>query len=406
MAADRRRGGIPRGVASDGPAILAYGFRPFFLAAGIFALVVMPLWLGALVLGWPLGGAVYGPVWWHGHEMLFGYAVAPLAGFLLTTIPNWTGRLPVSGRPLLALVGLWASGRLAIAYPDGLGSWLAATIDGAFLPVFTLICAREIIAGKNWKNLKVAAILVTFSLVNVGFHFTVGTGGDPSWLFRVGIAVFVLLIGIIGGRIVPSFTRNWLAKRGVLRLPAPFGGGDVAAMVTLVVALAYWSVLPQGPVTAVLATLAAFAHAWRIGRWCSLAIVREPMLAVLHLGYCFVPAGLVAISLAALDLIKGTSALHILTVGAIGTMTLAVMTRATLGHTGRPISASPTTLIAFGALCLSAAIRPFAEIEPDYYLFVLCASGIAWMVAFLLYTIEYGAMLARHRVGRKTPSQR
>lgn len=405
MAADRRRGGIPRGVASDGPAILAYGFRPFFLAAGIFALVVMPLWLGALVLGWPLGGAVYGPVWWHGHEMLFGYAVAPLAGFLLTTIPNWTGRLPVSGRPLLALVGLWASGRLAIAYPDGLGSWLAATIDGAFLPVFTLICAREIIAGKNWKNLKVAAILVTFSLVNVGFHFTVGTGGDPSWLFRVGIAVFVLLIGIIGGRIVPSFTRNWLAKRGVLRLPAPFGGGDVAAMVTLVVALAYWSVLPQGPVTAVLATLAAFAHAWRIGRWCSLAIVREPMLAVLHLGYCFVPAGLVAISLAALDLIKGTSALHILTVGAIGTMTLAVMTRATLGHTGRPISASPTTLIAFGALCLSAAIRPFAEIEPDYYLFVLCASGIAWMVAFLLYTIEYGAMLARHRVGRKTPSQ-
>ncbi|RYE10511.1 MAG: short-chain dehydrogenase [Hyphomicrobiales bacterium] len=403
-SADKRSGGIPRGIATDGPAVLSYGFRPFFLVAGIFALIAMPLWIAALVLGWPIGGALYGPVWWHGHEMLFGYAVAPLAGFLLTTIPNWTGRLPVSGIPLLGLVALWAAGRFAMAFPDGLGIWLTATLDGAFLPVFAVICAREIIAGKNWKNLKVAAVLSVLALINLGFHLAVATGGDASLLFRAGIAVFVVLIGIVGGRIVPSFTRNWLVKQGAVRLPIPFGRYDVAAMVVLIAALSCWTVLPHGLLTAALAAVAALAHAYRLLRWRGLAAAREPMLAVLHLGYGFVPAGLVAIGLAALDLINGTSALHILTVGAISNMTLAVMTRATLGHTGRPINASPVTLVAFAALFLAAAVRPFAEIAPDHYLLVLGLSGIAWMIAFSLYTIEYGAMLLRPRAGRKAAS--
>ncbi|RYE85557.1 MAG: hypothetical protein EOP19_09235, partial [Hyphomicrobiales bacterium] len=237
------RGGIPRGLASSGPAILSYGFRPFFLAAGLFAILAMLGWIGALTLGWELGGDTYGALAWHAHEMVFGYAVAALAGYMLTAIPNWTGRLPLSGLPLLRLVGLWLAGRLAMAHPDLWGVYPAVAVDAAFLPTLALLVGREIVAGKNWKNLKVLVALSLLALINAAFHVAVLAGLDLGVVMRASIAIFIALIGLVGGRIIPSFTRNWLARHGATRLPAPFGRLDMAA---ISVAIAAMSRQPKG----------------------------------------------------------------------------------------------------------------------------------------------------------------
>lgn len=402
----QRRGGIPRGLATDGPPLLAYGFRPFFLGAGLFACVAMSLWVAAILWGWPVGGVTHGPAAWHGHEMLFGYTVAALAGFLLTTIPNWTGRLPVSGRPLLGLVLLWLAGRVAMAVPDGIGGLAAGVIDSAFLVVLAAVALREIVAGRNWRNLKIVAVVGLLSAANIGFHVVMATGGDPAIVFRGTIGLFMVLIALVGGRIVPSFSRNWLAKQSAARLPAPFGRFDVAAMILLAVALVIWTVMPEAPPTVALAAIAAIAQAIRLSRWRPTAIGGEPMLVILHTGYAFVPLGLASISASAAGLIDTVSALHVLTVGAIGTMTLAVMTRATMGHTGRTIAASATTIVCFGALVIAALLRPLGAVFPEALLAILAASGSAWIAAFALFSLEYGAMLIAPRHSAAKPRGR
>ena len=395
--ADGRGGGTPRGIAREGLPILSYGFRPFFFVAGLFASLAMALWLGALLFGWPIGGSLHGPVSWHGHEMLFGYTSAALAGFLLTTIPNWTGRLPVSGLPLVALVLLWLAGRVTMAAPDLLGGVASAVIDCGFLVVLWALAAREIIAGQNWKNLKILVAVGLLCLTNVAFHFAAAMGGDTQLLLRAAISIFVVLIGVVGGRIVPSFTRNWLVKQKSPRLPAPLDRYDMATMLVLAVALSVWTIAPLTPATAALSAAAAIAQFARLVRWRGYAVLREPMLVVLHVGYGFVALGMGALSLSALGLVSNASALHLLTVGAIGNMTFAVMTRATLGHTGRPIRASMATFAAFGAIIVAAVFRPLAEFLPDLYFVVLGVSGGAWIVAFGIFTIEYGAMLVAPR---------
>lgn len=391
-----RRGGIPRGIATSGPALLSYGFRPFFLAAGVYAVIAMSVWIGALAFGWPVGGGYGGPAW-HGHELLFGYTAAALAGFMLTAIPNWTGRLPVSGRPLLLLVLLWLAGRLAMAVPDALGMPMTAVLDAAFLPALAAIAAREIITGRNWKNLKILLALCALSLANIGFHLVALFDGDLSLWLRVAVAVFVILVTLVGGRVVPSFTRNWLSRQGGQRLPHPFGRLDVVAMVAAGLALALWSVLPERPETAALAFVAAAAQMLRLLGWRGYLAVAEPLVAVLHVAYLFVPLGLLAVGLAALGWISLASALHVLTAGSIAGMTLAIMTRATLGHTGRKLVASPRTVIAYSALFIAAIVRPIADLAPDLYLSLLGIAGVAWIVAFALFVVEYGPMLVRPR---------
>lgn len=403
-APPNRRGGIPRGIDRSGPAILSYGFRPFFLAAGGFAVLVMLGWIGALTLGWDLGGATYGALAWHAHEMVFGYAVAALAGYMLTAIPNWTGRLPLSGMPLLRLLLLWLAGRLAMVNPELLGIYPAAIVDAAFLPALAALAGREIIAGRNWKNLKILVGLVALTVANIAFHVAVLAGLDVGFAMRASVAIFAALVGLVGGRIVPSFTRNWLARTGSDRLPAPFGRFDIVAMVALVAALLLWIVLPEGPATAVTAAAAAGLQAWRLVRWHGLRTLDEPLLLVLHLGYAFVPLGLAGVALAALGWLSAPSALHLLTVGGIGVMTLAVMSRATLGHTGRPLEASATTSLSYLALVLAAIVRPFAEMLPEHYHLILGLSGAGWLVAFALFVIEYGRMLILPRVEARKPS--
>lgn len=402
--AGRRKGGIPRGLTTEGPALLSYGFRPFFFGAGLFAVAAMVLWIGALTNGWEIGGDAYGALAWHGHEMLFGYSTAALAGFMLTAIPNWTGRLPVSGKPLLALVLLWLAGRLVMLSPEAMGLYPAAIVEATFVPALTVIAGREIISGRNWKNLKILIALFVLSGINVAFHWLVLSGGDPNLALRAGVSVLIAMIALVGGRIVPSFTRNWLGKAGSSRLPAQYGNLDLAAITGLILALATWSVFPETAVTAFLATIAAILQLWRLLRWRGLATLEEPLLIVLHVAYAFVPIGMAAVALSALGWLSPPSALHLLTVGAIGNMTLAVMTRATLGHTGRKLAASGWTSLAYLSLLLAAVLRPFAELLPEHYHTMLGLSGAGWILAFAIFSVEYGRMLVSPRWNAKARS--
>lgn len=388
---------VPRGIARSGPPVLSYGFRPFFLLAGIFAIAAMVGWIGALIAGWEIGGD-YGMLNWHAHEMLFGYTSAALAGYMLTAIPNWTGRLPVSGLPLLGLVAVWLVGRLVMAVPGIIGLPLSMLVEACFLSLMAAIAATEIIAGKNWKNLKILAGLSALSLVNIAFHVSVAFNGMALEASRAGVAIYVMLIAIVGGRIVPSFTRNWLAKAGSPRLPAPFGRFDIVATAWLLVALAVWVVFPETIVTACSAVGAAILHAVRLARWHGQRTVDEPLLLALHVGYAFIPLGMLSVALASLGWIANASALHVLTVGAIAGMTFAVMTRATLGHTGRALTASPRTSVAYLALTLSAVLRPFAELIPSQYHLLLSLSGACWLIAFGLFVLEFGPMLVSQRL--------
>jgi uncharacterized protein involved in response to NO len=388
---------VPRGIARSGPPVLSYGFRPFFLLAGAFALIAMLAWIGAVAFGWDIGGS-YGALNWHAHEMLFGYASAALAGFLLTAVPNWTGRLPVSGPPLLGTVLLWLTGRATMAVPDLLGTVPSIVLESCFLPVMAAIAAREILAGKNWRNLKILGGLGALSVANAAFHLSVLSSGEALAASRATVGIYATLIAVVGGRIIPSFTRNWLVKAGSTQLPRPYSQFDTVAIVVLAAACLAWVIADGHIVSALLALTACVLHGIRLWRWQSWRTLDEPLLLVMHVGYAFVPLGLLCVGLSELGVLSPPSALHVLTVGAIGIMTFAVMTRASLGHTGRPLTASLNISLAYLALAVAATVRPFAELIPDSYHLLIEIAGTAWMVAFAMFLIEYGPMLLRRSV--------
>jgi uncharacterized protein involved in response to NO len=382
-----------------GPAVLSYGFRPFFLLGAVWAALVVALWLpvlkGTLVLP-----TAFSPLEWHVHELVYGYVPAIMAGFLLTAVPNWTGRLPVTGTPLLMLVSVWAAGRAAILLSGTIGVGTAAVFDLLFLAVLAGVVAREIVAGHNLSNLKVLAILSLLFAGNVVFHVeAIGLDGGRGYGTRIGIGAAVLLITLIGGRIVPSFTRNWLAReRPGGSLPAPFSAFDAVAIAGGAGAICSWIILPHATATAGLAGFAALLHAVRLARWAGYRTGREPLVLVLHVAYAFVPLGflLLALAIAAPRLVVATGALHGWTVGAIGTMTLGVMTRASLGHTGRPLVASLGTRAIFAAIVLAAVARVVTAF--DLWRDVLLpVSATAWVMAFAGFALTFGPLLVRPR---------
>ena len=389
---------IPRGIAQSGPVILSYGFRPFFLLAGTWAAVAMVLWIGALSGLWAVGGGE-GPIAWHAHEMLFGYGAAALAGFVLTAIPNWTGRLPVSGRPLAILLALWLAGRTASFTPETLGAPASAIVDALFLPVLAFAVGREVVVGHNWQNLRVAVGVSTLAVLNAAFHVVVLAGGDPALVLRGTVALYVMLICVVGGRIIPSFTRNYLARRGETRFPAPMSKLDQVALASALGAGLSWTIFPEAWITTVATLTAACLHVVRLARWRGQASCREPLLLVLHVGYGFIPVGYLAVALSSAGLVAAPSALHLLTVGAIGITTLAVMTRATRGHTGRPLTASAMTTTSYACLAAAAVLRPLAELLPDSGHLILSLSGLGWIVAFALFVLEHAPIL----VARSAP---
>ena len=285
---------------------------------------------------------------------------AIVAGFLLTAVPNWTGRLPVVGTPLLLLLVTWFAGRIAVMTSQWLGPWLAAAIDLSFLAALGGVIAREIIAGNNTRNLKMLAAVALLLIGNGLFHLEVIAAIGRGHGTRLGIAATILLIMLIGGRIIPSFTRNWLAQHRPGRMPVPFDRFDMIAMLVSGLALTSWVLAPGATPTMVLALLAAGLNIARLGRWAGERTVAEPLVLVLHVAFAFVPLGflLLALGIARPDIVATSGALHGWTAGAIGMMTLAVMTRASLGHTGQKLVATrPIQLIYVAAL-----VAPLARI--------------------------------------------
>lgn len=389
---DAKRDG--RGRVRAAPAILHYGFRPFFLLGALYAAVAVPVWLGMLVHGHTPAGP-FDPLAWHAHEMIFGYIAAIVAGFALTAVPNWTGRLPLSGAPLALLVVLWLAGRIAtaaVAQPLA-----AALVDGAFLVVLAGSVWREIAVGRNWRNTPVAVMLSLLAAAGLLHHAEAAGLTAPGYAVRLALAAIVMLIALIGGRIVPSFTRNWLVRRGETRLPAAFGLFDKAALGVTAAAAIAWVAVPETVAGGALALAGGVLLALRMMRWRGGATLGEPIVAILHIGYAWLAVSLALIGLTALrpDLVYPGTALHALSAGAVGTMTLAVMTRATLGHTGRAIVADGWTVAIYLAVTAGAALRVAADYSGALYQPVLAAGGLVWSLAFALFVLRYGPMLTR-----------
>ena len=379
---------MPEGKAVGGWPIVADPFRPFFLGAAMFAVLAVPLWIWMFLAGPPMP-ANFDPRAWHIHEMLFGYLAAVVAGFLFTAIPNWTGRLPLRGTPLGLLALLWLAGRLVVAVQPG--TWWAGAVDSAFLVVIAALAWREILSGRNWRNAPICLLVSLFAAANILFHAMPGAGLAE----RLGLAVAAVLIGLVGGRVTPSFSRNWLVKREASSLPAPFGLYDKLALALLAAACLAWTVEPVGWLAGGLLLAAGIAHAVRLARWRPWLVIAEPLLLVLHVGVGWLALALLLMGGAALDLagLAPTSALHALAIGAVGSMTLGVMARATLGHTGRALAADRASTAMFAAISLAALLCVLAPAWPSAYEAVLVASGLAWCLAFGLFITVYGPIL-------------
>ncbi len=385
---------MSRPEAYRGPALLSYGFRPFFLFGAIYAglavLAWLPIFYGELEL-W----TTFAPIDWHVHEMLYGYLPAVMTGFLLTAIPNWTGRLPIRGLPLLVLVAVWVAGRVAVTVSAGIGWLPAAIIDVSFLVLVIAATGREIVAGKNWRNLKVVGMVTLLLAGNIAFHLEAHTQGSARYGVRIGIATMVLLIMVIGGRIIPSFTRNWLVRQNPGRLPAPFGRFDVAAIALSAAALALWVAQPAGQLSALALAAAGVLNIVRLGRWAGDRTWRDRLVLILHVGYAFVPVGFLLAGAAAADVVAADAGIHAWTVGAAGTMTLAVMSRASLGHTGKALVASAVTQAIYAAIVIAALARICSSLEPARSEPLLYVTALGWIFAFFVFAGSFGPLFVR-----------
>ncbi|MCP4380733.1 MAG: NnrS family protein [Hyphomicrobiales bacterium] len=385
--------------SAPGLAVLTYGFRPFFLCGAIYAALGIPVWLLMLIHGVePLGP--FDGLGWHIHEMIFGFLVAIMAGFALTAIPNWTGRLPLSGLPLAGLISLWVIGRLASSFVAA--PLPALMLDCAFLFVLALAIWREILAGANHRNIPIAMLFTVMALANLAFHLETGwslTG--PGYAERAALGVAAVMITLIGGRIVPSFTRNWMARLSIEPLPVPFRTFDKAVLLVTAAAMAAWVGWPDGALAGSLLIIAGGLSLVRLMRWRGVTAWKEPIVLILHVGYLWLGLSLVFLGLAALGAgVVASTAVHALTAGAIGTMTLAVMTRASLGHTGRALVADGSTIAIYVLVTFGAVLRVAAPLADSWYLALITAGGLTWSAAFALFAIAYGPLLVMPGPGR------
>jgi len=382
----------PRTRDHQGWPILAAGFRPFFLLAAIQSALAIMVWLPAFYGELRLSSA-FAPRDWHVHEMLYGFLPAVVTGFLFTAIPNWTGRLPLRGTPLLALVAVWIAGRLCVTFSAAAIWWVVLAVDPSFLFLVAAAAAREIVAGRNWRNLMVLLPVVILLAGNIAFHLEVHADGQADIAIRIGIAAVVVLISLIGGRIIPSFTRNWLVRENPGRLPVPFGRLDMLVIVTGALALVGWIAAPSHAVTGAALALAGLAHLVRLSRWAGDRTFRERLLVILHVGYLFVPLGFLLNAAAAFGYLAPSAGVHAWMAGGAGVMTLAVMTRATLGHTGQPLHASPATQAIYAAIIVAAVSRICAAIHPAFSEALLHVAALAWVAAFLTFALAFGPLL-------------
>ena len=376
------------------PPLLTAGFRPFVLAAATWSMLALAAWLAMFSAGIDLPSR-FDPMTWHIHEMLFGFIMAAVGGFLLTAIPNWTNRAPVTGAPLAVLAALWLLGRLACLTSAVLPGWLAPVADLAFPLALEAVAARELLAVGNRRNYPLLAPVMVLAIANLLMHLQALGVAIPIGLgWRLGIAAVSTLIAVIGGRIAPAFTRNWLRLRGIPDLPPPSGVLDRTALGALIAGMIGWTFLPDWQPIGVLLLIAAALNAARLAGWRGIATHPEPLLLILHVGHLWLVTGIALLGVSLLtDAVPVAAAVHALTAGAMGTMILAVATRATLGHTGRTLHADAATTTIYGLVSAAAALRVLAAWPIDMQTDLIAVSGLAWIGAFGMFLVTYGPIL-------------
>ncbi len=380
------------------PVLLSYAFRPFFLLNAIFAILVILAWTMTLH-GFGLPAVT--PLW-HGHEMMVGFAMATVAGFSLTAVAVWTGRPALHGAPLAWLIFCWLAGRLAMALSGWLPVRVVISLDMLFPLLLCALLGREIIAAGNRRNYILIMVTAVLAALNAVYHL----GASQLWPNADRVAVYLLihlvlvLVTLIAGRIVPSFTGNWLRMHGGKQMPVSSFPVDILVIaLTVLVGLAA-SFMPSQPVTGVLAFAAALAHGFRLGRWRGFATISNPLLFVLHSTYAWLPIGYALVGCSVFGwFISPTAALHALTMGAIGSMVLAVTTRVSLGHTGRPLQAARATVAAYWVMMIAILIRVLGPLTGINYRLIIDLSAAGWILAFALFVWVYLPILTRARSG-------
>ena len=376
-----------------GPALFASGFRPFFLLSGLHALLALPLWLAVN------GGVVDLPsaipaVIWHGHEMVFGFAAAAIGGFLLTAVPGWTDGRTVGGWRLMLLVAVWLAGRVAFTVNGILPDWLVAVTELAYLPLLAGFLAGPLIRAGKLRNIAFLPILALLWLCDGA---TLLGSIEAVW---AAIMLVLVMIVVVGGRIVPSFTANWLRLQGRPVEVTPIlwierGGAAASIAVAGILSIAQ----PDSAVTGIVWLGAAAIHGLRLSRWHGAKVLSNPLLWSLHLGYLWLVAGLALSGLACfLPVLPASAALHALTAGCAATMVIAVMSRAALGHSGRELIASPAMVLAYGLVSVGAALRVAAPLWPDAMSGLIDLGGGLWSLAWLIFVVVHLPIVVRPRV--------
>jgi len=379
---------------------MSYAFRPFFLLNGLFAIAVVIAWLMALH-GSGLASPPATMLYWHGHEMVVGFGMAAVAGFVLTAVATWTGRPPVRGKLLGMLVFSWLLGRLTMMVAPQLPYWLVASVDTIFPFLLAFLLGREVAGGRNRRNYPIVGIALVLAVLNFLYHLgamRILPGMDRLALYFM-IHVLLLMITVIAGRIIPNFTANWLRAQGHERLPENHPLTDRITLAATLATGVSVSLTPFGPVTGIIATVAALSHAVRLARWRGLATTSEPLLFVLHVAYVWLPVGYAVTALAAFGLVfPATAALHALTMGAVGNMILAVTSRVALAHTGRSLHAPRLIVISYVLLNAAVVARILGPLNSGLYIEMINLSALGWIVAFALFAGVYWPVLTRPRV--------
>lgn len=378
------------------------GFRPFFFGGAAWAVIAITLWICSLTGEVTLPTAI-DPLAWHRHEMLFGFVGAIIGGFLLTAVPNWTGRLPIAGWPLGGLFALWGTARIAVLFSGIVTVPVAAIFDVGFFVVLALLAAREVLEANN-RNIPVVGMILFFGLADaVDYLAITGTIPLPDLGWQIALSIVLLLISLIGGRIIPSFTRNWLSKRGVRTgLPSQADKFDLFVIGATAFALLAWL---SGPATAPIGAILIAAAALQFVRWLRWRGYRtfaDPLVLILHVGYVWLPIGLALLGLSLMGMVPRSAAIHALTAGAMTTMILAVMTRASLGHTARQLKANAATVVLYILVTAGALLRVCASLRLIDYNFGIEVAGLVWGGALLLFLIAYAPVLWRPRLGEKS----
>lgn len=384
--------------APQGFALFALGFRPFFLAAGLFAVISMALWLGML-MGAIEAPAGLAPPLWHGHEMLFGFTAAVIGGFLLTATQNWTSIPMPRGGPLALLFALWLAGRLAFHLPVPYAA--AAAIDLLFLPVLMLAVLKPVLRVRQARNYPFPLMLLGLTATNAGFH-AAQLGADPGLApvaLDLALYLVVLMMVVMGGRVIPYFTERRLDAAAKRWTAVEWLAPATALLLLAAVAASRWI---GGAAVIALAAAAAVVHAVRLAGWQDRRLWRVPLLWVLHLGYGWIVAGFALDAFAAAGLVSPFLAMHAYATGGIGVLTLGMMARVSLGHTGRILEAPAVMAWAFAVINLSALVRVFGPLLfPSETALLYEASGMLWIAAFAVFAAVYAPMLWRPRVDGK-----